>query len=155
MIVQVVFDLPLDGPFDYLVPEHLTLKMLPGVRVKVSFGPKTQIGYVVGLLNQSDIPKLKPVLAVLDASAVFSERDLIFAKVIGVISTSNILLSIVFFILVRFIIKKSLTTPPSGRSGLQWEFRNWSCSSPAYQSLSILYHISMVLLLGGHPYQHD
>ena len=51
--------------------------------------------------------------------------------------------------------KKSLTTPPSGRSGLQWEFRNWSCSSPAYQSLSILYRISTVLLLGGHPYQHD
>ena len=23
MIAQVVFDLPLDGPFDYLIPEHL------------------------------------------------------------------------------------------------------------------------------------
>jgi hypothetical protein len=44
-------------------------------------------------------------------------------------------------------IKKSLTTPPSGRSGqlenyFSWEFRNWLCSSPAYQSLSILNLIS-------------
>ena len=27
MIAQIVFDLPLDGPFDYLIPEHLAPKL--------------------------------------------------------------------------------------------------------------------------------
>ena len=51
MIAQVVFDLPLDGPFDYLIPEHLASRAAVGSRVKVSFGAGTQIGFVVGLLG--------------------------------------------------------------------------------------------------------
>ena len=59
MIAQVVFDLPLDGPFDYLIPPHLAEKIAVGMRVKVSFGAKSRIGFVVGLLAQSAIPQIK------------------------------------------------------------------------------------------------
>jgi len=80
MIAQVVFDLPLDGPFDYLVPEHLAAKVAVGIRVKVSFGPRPQIGFVTGIIDRSDIPRLKPILSLGDPSPVFNELDLTFAK---------------------------------------------------------------------------
>ncbi len=80
MIAQVVLDLPLDGPFDYLVPEHLVPSVAAGMRVKVSFGPKAQIGFVIGLLEQSAVPRLKSIQSLCDASAVFNSLDLIFAR---------------------------------------------------------------------------
>ncbi len=80
MIAQVVFDLPLEGPFDYLIPDDMVSRVKIGARVKVSFGPKNQIGYVVGILTQSSIPKLKPIISLLDASVVFSDLDLSFAR---------------------------------------------------------------------------
>jgi primosomal protein N' (replication factor Y) len=80
MISQVVFDLPLDGPFDYLIPEHLASSVDVGRRVKVSFGAGAQIGFVVGLLAQSDVPQLKPIQSLCDASAVFNDLDLTFAR---------------------------------------------------------------------------
>jgi len=76
MIAQVVFDLPLDGPFDYLVPEHLVPQMSVGARVKVSFGPKMQTGFVIGLLSHSAIPKLKPIQTLCDNAAIFNMLDL-------------------------------------------------------------------------------
>ena len=33
MIAQVVFDLPLDGPFDYLIPTHLADQITVGMSV--------------------------------------------------------------------------------------------------------------------------
>ena len=80
MIAQVVFDLPLDGPFDYLVPEHLVPLIAPGMRVKVSFGPKAQIGFVIGLLEKSSFPKLKSIQSLCGDSAVFNGLDLTFAQ---------------------------------------------------------------------------
>ena len=80
MIAQVVFDLPLDGPFDYLIPPNLADKITVGMRVKVSFCAKLRIGVVVGLLSHSAIPKLKSIQASLDASAVFNALDLAFAQ---------------------------------------------------------------------------
>lgn len=80
MIAQIVFDLPIDGPFDYWVPEHLVSSMTAGIRVKVSFGPRVQIGYVIGLLDQSTVSILKPIQSLCDSSPVFNSMDLAFAK---------------------------------------------------------------------------
>ena len=80
MIAQIVFDLPLDGPFDYLIPEHLISAVAVGSRVKVSFGPKTKIGFVTGLIEASAILRLKPVLSLCDDAPVFDSQDLIFAR---------------------------------------------------------------------------
>ncbi len=79
MIAQIVFDLPIDGPFDYLIPPHLAGKIGVGMRVKVSFGAKSRIGFVIAVLSQSAIQKLKPIQALRDASAVFNALDLSFA----------------------------------------------------------------------------
>ncbi len=80
MIAQVVFDLPLDGPFDYLIPEHLIPLIAVGRRVKVSFGPKFKIGFVIGLLEKSSFSKLKSIQSLGDDSPVFNGLDLIFAR---------------------------------------------------------------------------
>jgi len=80
MIAQVVFDLPLEGPFDYLIPEHLAAQVSIGSRVKVSFGPRAQIGFVIGILEKSAIAQLKPVLSLVDGSPVFNDLDLVFAR---------------------------------------------------------------------------
>ena len=38
MYCKVVFDVPLDRDFDYLVPDELAAKVAPGVRVTAPFG---------------------------------------------------------------------------------------------------------------------
>ena len=40
MIAQVVFDLPLEGPFDYLIPSSLESLIAVGLRVSVFLGTK-------------------------------------------------------------------------------------------------------------------
>ena len=80
MIAQVVFDLPLDGPFDYLIPEPIAARVTVGTRVKVSFGPRPQIGFVIGLIGTSTIAKLKPIQSLCDSSAIFNSLDLTFAQ---------------------------------------------------------------------------
>jgi len=80
MIAQVVFDLPLDGPFDYLIPPPLVEKIAVGMRVRVSFGPRPQTGFVVAVLEQSTIEKLKPIQALRDVASVFTPLDLSFAR---------------------------------------------------------------------------
>lgn len=79
MIAQIVFDLPIDGPFDYLIPEDLLPQIAVGARVKVSFAARNQVGYVVGLLSESSIPHLKSILSC-DAPHAFNSLDLDFAR---------------------------------------------------------------------------
>jgi len=66
MIAQVVIGLPVEGPFDYLIPESFQAQLKPGSRVLVPFGPRRLVGYVVKLLARSRFKKLKAVLKVLD-----------------------------------------------------------------------------------------
>lgn len=68
----------IDKPFDYLIPEKLLGRVLPGVRVTVPFGRgnrKTE-GIVLGLSNGSEYEKLKSVTDVLDDSPVLSPGQL-------------------------------------------------------------------------------
>ena len=80
MIAHVVFDLPLEEPFDYLIPEELQTKVMPGVRVKVTLGLKPMTGYVIAVVDSSSVLKIKPLKTVCDERAVFEHRDLAFAK---------------------------------------------------------------------------
>ena len=79
-IAQVVFDLPLEGPFDYFVPESLRLSIQIGHRVLVPFHVKTLIGYVVGLQEKSAFPQLKSIMGLLDKNPVVSESMVAYAK---------------------------------------------------------------------------
>ncbi len=80
MIAHVVVDLPLEGPFDYLVPREFESSVSVGVRVKVPFGPRTAIGYVISLAAETKIPRIKSIKAVVDTQPIFDARDMEFAR---------------------------------------------------------------------------
>lgn len=55
-----------DRPFDYHVPESLRNVIEVGSRVRVSFGHRKVMGYVVRLSGETSIGRLKPILDVMD-----------------------------------------------------------------------------------------
>ncbi len=67
MFIQVALPVPLPRLFSYLAPEDHPLPAI-GARVRVPFGQRHQIGFVVALQDHCDLPadKLKPITEVLD-----------------------------------------------------------------------------------------
>lgn len=70
---KVVVGIPVEGPFDYFVPEHLEKKIKKGVRIKIDFANRNLIGYVVGFSLVSKFKKIKPVLKVLDDEPIVND----------------------------------------------------------------------------------
>ncbi len=60
--------LPAEGPFDYRVPDGMSVR--EGVRVWVPFLSSRRVGYVVGVDTKSRFARLKDVLAVLDEAPI-------------------------------------------------------------------------------------
>ncbi|MEI8012150.1 MAG: hypothetical protein WCI27_06685 [Candidatus Omnitrophota bacterium] len=72
-VAQVVFGLPVEGPFDYIIPGDMSGKIFPGARVLVRFAGKKRCGVVVRLLQKTAHDgKLSVLIKNLDASPVFS-----------------------------------------------------------------------------------
>ncbi|MBI3601336.1 MAG: primosomal protein N' [Candidatus Omnitrophica bacterium] len=76
MIAQVVFDLPLEGPFDYLIPSSLKSSIAPGLRVNVLLGTKKRTGLVTGLLEQSSFENLKSIKSVIDEKPLLDQAQM-------------------------------------------------------------------------------
>ena len=68
----------LDKPYDYLIPEELRERILPGVRVTVPFsrGNRRSEGIVLGVSDRSDYDKLKPIESVLDSAPVLTDSQI-------------------------------------------------------------------------------
>ncbi|CAM5187223.1 Primosomal protein N' OS=Ureibacillus acetophenoni OX=614649 GN=priA PE=3 SV=1 [Ureibacillus acetophenoni] len=84
-IAEIIVDVaayPVDRPFDYVIPEHMQSLIESGSRVKVPFGPRDVLGFVVALKNETDIPidKLKPISKLLDIEPVLTSEMLELAK---------------------------------------------------------------------------
>jgi primosomal protein N' len=76
-IAQVVVGLPVEGPFDYLIPEELASLARPGARVLVRFAGKKRVGVIVDLLPASAHEGiLSTIIKVLDDNPVFSQAFL-------------------------------------------------------------------------------
>jgi primosomal protein N' (replication factor Y) len=74
VIADVVFDLPLDHPFSYLVPEGLPLQ--PGQRVRALLGGRsTRVGLVVAL-REGDATGLRPIQSPVEPAPILSARNL-------------------------------------------------------------------------------
>lgn len=80
MCVEVAVNLPVDGTFTYLVPKELEGMVSPGVRVKVPFGKRTVVGYVLEKSNSSNEAGLKEIYDVLDQEPLFHENMVQFLK---------------------------------------------------------------------------
>ena len=59
---EVVLNLPVDRAFTYRIPEKLREAVRPGVRVRVPFRSGLESGYVVGLRERADFPRIKEIL---------------------------------------------------------------------------------------------
>ena len=85
IIAEVIVDVaayPVDRPFDYLVPTEMNDLIEIGCRVKVPFGPRNVLGFVIGLKNETDVPltKIKPIAQLLDIEPVLTNEMLQLAK---------------------------------------------------------------------------
>lgn len=69
MIASVLVDVKakeVDRTFDYIVPTFLEKVIEIGQRVKVQFGPRLIMGYVLAMKETSDYPNLKKIKDILD-----------------------------------------------------------------------------------------
>lgn len=85
MIAQVIVDVaayPVDRPFDYEVPKQMESLIEPGSRVKVPFGHRDVLGFVISVTEETEIAsnKMKSISTLLDLEPVLTEEMLEMAK---------------------------------------------------------------------------
>ncbi len=80
MIAQVVFNLPLDRAFDYVVPSEWDAQVHVGARVLVPFGPRRLIGYVRALQSSTRIAHPKALLRLVDEAPLLDAESLALAR---------------------------------------------------------------------------
>lgn len=77
---RIVFDLPVEGPFDYRVPENLKESVEVGKRVWVSFGNRRLVGYIIDLAKDSDFEDAKDIQSFIDEHPVLDKKMLELTK---------------------------------------------------------------------------
>lgn len=80
LFAKVVLGLPVEGPFDYIVPGRFSGIIKAGSRVRISFGPRKMIGYVVGLSRKTKIRKLKEIQDLLDQQPLLDKNMLALTR---------------------------------------------------------------------------
>ncbi len=80
---KVLLDLPVEGPFDYAVPEDIRTKVEIGKRVWVSFGTRKLIGYIIDITDTTSFKNIKPILEVVDEEPILSREMLKLTKMIS------------------------------------------------------------------------
>ena len=87
MIASVIVDIKakqVNRSFDYLVPPHLENVIKVGYRVRVVFGKRVLVGFVVELKNTTTFKKsLKPISDLVDVYPVLNEEFIELAKFIA------------------------------------------------------------------------
>ncbi|MGG4488877.1 primosomal protein N' [Metabacillus idriensis] len=63
-----------DRAFDYLIPDKWTGFIKAGMRVIVPFGPRKVQGFVIGLKNESEFDKVKPISEVMDITPALTNE---------------------------------------------------------------------------------
>ena len=79
-IAQVVVGVPVEGPFDYILPQEMEAAVTPGCRVLVPFGPRTAVGYVVGITKETTVTRIKAVAGIIDTQPLLDGPSLELAK---------------------------------------------------------------------------
>ncbi len=80
LYARVVFGLPIEGPFDYVVPPEFRQNIKPGSRVLVPFGNRTKVGYVVSLARKTSVKNLKAIIDLLDDAPLLDGNMLLLAR---------------------------------------------------------------------------
>jgi len=80
LYAKVVLGLPVEGPFDYSVGEHLHKKIRAGVRAWIQFRAQRKLGYVVKLAAESNIERVKPILEIIDDFPIIDKNMLLVTR---------------------------------------------------------------------------
>ncbi len=91
MIASVLVDVvakEVDQTYDYLVPKELENIIEVGQRVKVSFGPRLIMGYVLNFKEKSDYHKLKKIIKILDIIPSLTKELITLGEKLSVSNTS-------------------------------------------------------------------
>ena len=91
MIANVLVDVKakeVDRTFDYAVPSSLESIIEVGQRVKVPFGPRLIMGYILGFKEKSEIKKLKNIVEILDIVPSLTEELIELGKELSISNTS-------------------------------------------------------------------
>ncbi|MCX5707602.1 MAG: primosomal protein N' [Candidatus Omnitrophica bacterium] len=83
LYAKVVLAIPVEGPFDYLIPEEAEKLALAGMRAWVNFRGKKEIGYIVETTSHSDIPRIKPIIKLVDSIPVLDEQMLLLTSMVS------------------------------------------------------------------------
>ncbi len=82
-IAKIVVGLPVEGPFDYLIPEESRASAAVGQRVSVLFNRRKMTGFIVDLRQTSHFKKLNSILSFLDTTPSLDEKALQLTKQIS------------------------------------------------------------------------
>ena len=80
---EVAVSLPIDKLFQYSIPEGLSDDVKIGARVFIPFGPRTIVGYVVGLSDVAEVRDVKEIKGVIDKDPILTDELLKLTKWIG------------------------------------------------------------------------
>ena len=71
----VALNLPIPELFHYSIPEEMQALVRIGIRVRVPFGYRKLIGYIVEFPEAPKMPNLKPIERLIDAAPVIDESQ--------------------------------------------------------------------------------
>lgn len=77
---DIAVSLPMDKLFQYRIPEELSSYIKTGTRVFVPFGPRTVVGYVVGLSDLAEVQGVKDIASVIDKEPILTDEMLRLTK---------------------------------------------------------------------------
>jgi primosomal protein N' (replication factor Y) (superfamily II helicase) len=80
---QVILGLPLEGHFDYSIPEEWPQDIPAGCRVRVNFRNLPATGYVVGTSAEAQVARTKPLHSLIDTSPIIPGDMLSLAKTLS------------------------------------------------------------------------
>jgi primosomal protein N' len=83
MIARVSLEIALRKEFDYSIPDELAGQVDVGSRVQVPFGARKILGVVTAVAEESAQANLKPILKVIGAQTLVTEKVLKLARWIG------------------------------------------------------------------------
>lgn len=83
-IAEVAVPVPLDKAFDYEVPAAMAEAVVPGARVRVPFGPRQLVGFVLGVRDGTPERPLKAVAKALDPGPLLGAEQLDLARWLSV-----------------------------------------------------------------------
>jgi primosomal protein N' (replication factor Y) len=80
---KLLFDIPVDREWSYLVPDSLEASIAPGIRVRAPLGRRVATGYVVAVSDEApalSASSLKSIEKAIDAEPLFGESEISLAR---------------------------------------------------------------------------